>query len=251
MVELAEYLGSRAIPQDVLLRRLRLEASARADYEVVNVETRTMLDAYAAGVNALVQATDRLPIEYQLLSTSPEPWQPWDACAVFKVRHVFTGGVWQGKLWRARLLRQIGPELTAKLYADEPSGQPLIIPPGLDYCGPALNGLEALRAGTAVVSVLQELEGGSNNWVLSGRTQAPVALRCSPAIPTGRSIPPTCSIKITSPAPSSMPWDCRSQAFQGCPIRPQPCRRLVCHHRHGRLSGPLYRTLPPRQPAAL
>src|SRR5207245_1077955 len=83
------------------------------------------------GVNAFVQATDRLPIEYQLLATTPEPWQPWDACAVFKVRHVFTGGVWQAKLWRARLLRQIGPELTAKRYADAASGQPLIIPPGV------------------------------------------------------------------------------------------------------------------------
>ena len=80
----AEYLGSRAIPQDVFLRRIRLEASARADYEVVNVETRTMLDAYAAGVNAFVRTTERLPIEYQLLAVTPEPWQPWDACAVFK-----------------------------------------------------------------------------------------------------------------------------------------------------------------------
>jgi penicillin amidase len=168
----AEYLGARAIAQDVLLRRLRLGASARADYEVVNAETRTMLDAYAAGVNAFMQSTDRLPIEYQLLATTPEPWRPWDACAVFKIRHVFTGGVWQGKLWRARLLRRIGPELTAKLYADEPSGQPLIIPPGLDYRGPALNGLEALRAGEDAVSALQDLDGGSNSWVVAGRRTA-------------------------------------------------------------------------------
>ena len=60
----------------MLLRRLRLEASARADYDAVNVETRTMLEAYAAGVNAFVQATDRLPIEYQLLAVTPEPGSP-------------------------------------------------------------------------------------------------------------------------------------------------------------------------------
>ena len=80
--------------------------------------------------------------------------------------------MWQGKLWRARLLRQIGPELTAKLYTDEPSTQPLIMPPGLDYCGPVLNGLDSLRAGAGWVSVLQELEAGSNNWVLSGQRSA-------------------------------------------------------------------------------
>jgi penicillin G amidase len=168
----AEYLGEKAVPQDILLRRLRLEASARTDYDAVNVETRAMLEAYAAGVNAFVQSTDRLPIEYQLLTTTPEPWQPWDACAVFKVRHVFTGGVWQAKLWRARLLRHLGPDLTAKLYADEASGQPLIIPPGVDYRGPALNGLEALRAGEALVSALQELDGGSNSWILAGQRTA-------------------------------------------------------------------------------
>jgi penicillin amidase len=168
----AEYLGARAVPQDVLLRRLCLEASARADFGAVNVGTRRMLEAYAAGVNGFLRATDRLPIEYHLLDALPQPWEPWDACAVFKVRHVFTGGVWQGKLWRARLLRQIGPELTAKLYADETSGQPLIIPPGLDYSGPALSGLEALRAGAPLVSVLQELEGGSNSWVLAGQRTA-------------------------------------------------------------------------------
>jgi penicillin amidase len=168
----AAYLGARAVPQDALLRRLRLEASARADYEVVNSETRAMLEAYAAGVNAFLQATARLPIEYQLLATTPEPWQPWDAWAVFKVRHVFTGGVWQAKLWRARLLRHLGPELTAKLYADDASGQPLIIPPGMDYGGPALHGLEALRAGEALVSVLQELDGGSNSWLLAGQQTA-------------------------------------------------------------------------------
>jgi penicillin amidase len=168
----AEYLGASALRHDLLLRRLRLAASARADYDAVNAETRAMLEAYAAGVNAYMQTTVRLPIEFQLLHTTPEPWQPWDACAVFKVRHVFTGGVWQAKLWRARLLRHLDLERTAKLYADATSAQPLIIPPGVDYRGPTLNGLEALRAGEVCVSLLQELDGGSNSWVLDGQRTA-------------------------------------------------------------------------------
>jgi penicillin G amidase len=168
----AEYLGASAVPQDTLLRRLRLQASARADYHTVNPETRAMLDAYAAGVNAFLHATTRLPIEYQLLDITPEPWQPWDACAVFKVRHVFTGGVWQGKLWRARLLRHLGSELTAKLYADDSSSQPLIIPPGADYHGPALSGLDVLRPAKALFDTVADLDGGSNSWVLDGHRTA-------------------------------------------------------------------------------
>lgn len=164
----AEYLGAGALRQDHLLRRLQLEASARADYHAVNPETRAMLDAYAAGVNAFLQATTRLPVEYQLLDTTPAPWQPWDACAVFKVRHVFTGGVWQAKLWRARLLRRLGPELTATLYADGSSAHPLIIPPGTDHLGPALNGLDALRTAETFINLVPELDDGSNSWAVAG-----------------------------------------------------------------------------------
>jgi penicillin amidase len=167
-----EYLGASALRQDQLLRRLRLEASARTDYGAVNLETQAMLEAYAAGVNAFLQTTARWPIEYHLLDITPERWQPWDACAIFKVRHVFTGGAWQAKLWRARLLRHLGPELTAKLYDDDASGQPLIIPPGVDYHGPALSGLDELRAGEAVVNLLHDLDGGSNSWVVAGHRTA-------------------------------------------------------------------------------
>jgi penicillin amidase len=164
----SEYLGPGALRQDQLLRRLRLEASSRADYDAVDAATRSILDAYAAGVNAFLQTATRLPVEYQLLGTVPEPWRPWDASAVFKVRHVFTGGVWQGKLWRARLLRQVGAELTALLYASAPSPEPLIIPPEADYHGPMLDGLEMLRAGEGCVDVLPDLDGGSNSWVVAG-----------------------------------------------------------------------------------
>jgi penicillin amidase len=164
----AEYLGASALRQDLLLRRLGLAASAHADYEAVNAETRSMLEAYAAGVNAYLQTTPRLSIEYHLLDSMPEPWRPWDAGAVFKVRHVFTGGVWQGKFWRARLLRHLGPELTAKLYEGDASSQPLIIPPGVDYQGPALNGLDILRPAKALLDPIQDLDDGSNSWVLAG-----------------------------------------------------------------------------------
>jgi penicillin amidase len=167
----AEYLGISVLRPDQFLRRLRLEASARADYEAVEPGTRAVLEAYAAGVNAFLQTTTRLPIEYHLLDTTPEPWQPWDACAVFKVRHVFTGGVWQVKLWRARLLRRLGPELTAKLYRSDSSGEPLIIPPGMDYQGPRLNGLDELQAGEATVGLVPDLDG-SNSWVIAGQRTA-------------------------------------------------------------------------------
>ena len=83
------------------MRRFQIGSTVEGDYRAVDAPTRAMLDAYAAGVNAFLQSTDALPIEYTLLDAKPEPWQPWDSFAVFKVRHIMMG-VFEGKLWRAK-----------------------------------------------------------------------------------------------------------------------------------------------------
>jgi penicillin amidase len=49
---LAEYLGQPGLAQDRLMRRFQLYKSSQRDYQLVQPETRSMLDAYAAGVNA-------------------------------------------------------------------------------------------------------------------------------------------------------------------------------------------------------
>ncbi len=193
----AEMAGPQGLEQDLLMRRFRLEASARADYQAVNEETRSMLDAYAAGVNAFIETTASLPIEYRLLDASPEPWQPWDGLGVFKVRHVLMG-TFEGKAWRARLLKELGPEKAASLIPGYQPGHLLILPPGSVFEGAFVNALEELERGAAVADRLKELERraafanaleelgrgaavadrlkeleqGSNNWVLSGSRTA-------------------------------------------------------------------------------
>ena len=111
----AEVAGPGALEQDVLMRRLRLKSSVQADYQALMPETRAMLDDYATGVNAFIESASRLPIEFSLTGNQPEPWEPWDGLAVFKVRHVMMG-VFEAKLWRARLVQALGPEATAKLF---------------------------------------------------------------------------------------------------------------------------------------
>jgi penicillin G amidase len=167
----AEYAGAAAVPEDRQLRRFRLGASARADYAAVNAETRAMLDAFAVGVNAFIRAARVLPIEFQLLGDSPEPWEPWDSLAVFKVRHVLMG-TWQTKAWRARLLRHLGADWTAYLCPGTQPNVMLIVPPGGEYRGPALDGLKELSEGEAALAHLPEWESGSNNWAVAGARTA-------------------------------------------------------------------------------
>jgi penicillin amidase len=167
----AECAGPSAVAQDVQMRRFRLVESARGDYAAVAAETRAMLDAYAAGVNAFLRTTATWPIELGLLGGTPEPWQPWDSLAVFKVRHVLMG-VWQTKAWRARLLRHLGPARTAELCPGTQPNPMLIVPPGVEYRGPATDGVRELTAGEAAVAHLPEWENGSNNWAVSGERTA-------------------------------------------------------------------------------
>jgi penicillin amidase len=81
-------------------------------------------------------------------------------------------GVWQTKAWRARLLRHLGPGKTARLCPGTQPNPMLIIPPGVEYRGPALDGLQELTAGEAALAHLPEWENGSNNWAVAGMRTA-------------------------------------------------------------------------------
>lgn len=167
----AECVGPDALAQDIQMRRFRLEASARRDYETAGVETRAMLDAYATGVNAFIETTDRLPIEYTITGARPEAWKPWDSGAVFKVRHVLMG-VWQTKAWRARLVRHLGARGAAALCPGTQERPVLIVPPGARFDGPALDALAGLAASESALAAVADWDGGSNNWAVAGTRTA-------------------------------------------------------------------------------
>lgn len=185
----AELAGPPGLAQDLFLRCLNLPGRARADYEHLAAETRAMLEAYAAGVNAWLSAAPRRPMEFSLLGLEPEPWQPWDSLVVFKVRHVDMGP-WQLKLWRARLLRQVGPVRAAALCPGLSAESMVIVPPGTVDPGPGPDGravFEAAMDWLADVACLEPAGApaagagrrepvppdageapGSNSWVLAG-----------------------------------------------------------------------------------
>ena len=168
----AEFVGQAGVAQDVTMRKFQIGPTAKADYQAVNADTRAMLDAYAAGVNAFINTTQTLPIEYRLVEASPEAWQPWDAIAIFKVRHILMG-IFEGKLWRAKLVNTLGPETAASLFTGYEPGHLVIVPPGETYDGPLLDALEMFHHGLEAIAWLKETpESGSNNWAISGNRTA-------------------------------------------------------------------------------
>lgn len=167
----AEFVGATGLREDRLMRTFRLERAAKADYAVSSPQAQAMLDAYTAGVNAFMETTSTLPIEYTILDTSPEPWENWHCLAVYKVRNMLMG-TFEMKLWRARLALAIGPDKAAALFKGYPQGALLTMPPGETYQGPSLDGFDELAAVAAELNWLGEVDGGSNAWVISGERTA-------------------------------------------------------------------------------
>ena len=167
----SEAVGHQAIAQDIMMRKFRLEASAKADYQAMNAHTKSVFDAYASGVNSFIENGGTLPIEYRITGLLPERWNPWDGLIAYKVRHIFMG-VFESKIWRARLVRELGPEAAGKLFPGVEPGHLMILPPGSTSPGPLDQGLKELAEGVAGLNYLNEMDSGSNSWVLSGTETA-------------------------------------------------------------------------------
>ncbi len=173
----AEVAGPTGVEHDLLMRRLRLGASAQDDYAAFDPDTRAMFDAYTAGINAFIETTTVLPIEFHLTETTPERWEAWQCAAVYKVRHVLMG-VWGQKLWRVRQLRAGGPELLRTLRAGASVPGPLIVPPDMDYTH-VPDGADELQAAADAMAGAWDTGTGSNSWVVHGtRTASGKPLLC-------------------------------------------------------------------------
>ncbi len=175
----AEAAGAAALPADVLARRLQLAASAQADVGAMSPATRSMFEAYAAGVNAFLRADLSLPPEYALADLTPEPWESWHSVVCFKIRHA-PMGAWPRKLAQALLLARIGPQAYAKLHGGAPIESPLILPPG-GMMTQLLTAAESeVRQAAAALSFLTETDGGSNSWAVHGsRTSTGLPVLCN------------------------------------------------------------------------
>lgn len=76
--ELAELFGADAADFDRRRRIHRLRPLARAVVDRAAPAQRALLEAYAEGVNAGLDALSVAPFEYLILRAEPEPWRPED-----------------------------------------------------------------------------------------------------------------------------------------------------------------------------
>lgn len=83
---LAELLGQSALESDVQLRTLGFRRAAEESFDAMAPEARSLLRAYAEGVNAWLEThSGGLPDEYAALElTQVRPWDPVDTLTIVK-----------------------------------------------------------------------------------------------------------------------------------------------------------------------
>ncbi len=114
---LAEVVGEQGVGTDRFMRTLGLYRAAEAALPHLSEEAIAWLEAYAAGVNALIQDRSRpLPPEFLLLRHRPEPWVPADSLVLVKTMALSLIESWQRELTRATVLADLPAEAMADLW---------------------------------------------------------------------------------------------------------------------------------------
>jgi len=125
---ISEIVGPLAIASDRNFRTLGLAEAAERDVALLDPDEKSMLEAYAQGVNAYIDGhLDRLPIEFTMLRYQPEHWRPADTLLVVGYMYQTLTSTWRGELARLDASRRIGKERAAFLFDDDtPYEHPIV-----------------------------------------------------------------------------------------------------------------------------
>lgn len=130
--KLSEIFGNRTLRTDELTRRLGLYRAAVASVAAQDDETRAMLDAYSAGVNARIEvvnreASGRGAPEFFLFKPDIAPWQPADSIAVIKLMALQLSGHAGFEVLRARTSLVLPEERLRDLLPDVPGDGTVVL----------------------------------------------------------------------------------------------------------------------------
>ncbi len=118
---LSELVGPAALPLDKQMRVLGLGRLAEGDVAAQSPETRALLEAYSAGVNAWIAHRGRFAALEFLYFGAPEPWRPSDSLLWGRTMSLWLSSNYRTELTRqalrdkvpTRLLEQLWPAHTA------------------------------------------------------------------------------------------------------------------------------------------
>lgn len=195
--ELSALVGRAALETDQATRVHRFRYRARVALERLPSHQRDVIEAYAEGVNAGLQALGRKPFEYFALRSIPEPWKSEDSILVgYTMYLLLQGGRGEPELTRKFAREKLPPALFAWLDAqggewDAPlvgEALPATIMPNVDQLAgfvPKIHGPVTFVGGA------ERDVPGSNNWAVSGKLSRSGSAMVANDMHLGLSVPNT------------------------------------------------------------
>jgi penicillin amidase len=116
--ELSEIAGPATLRLDRLMRVLGVRARAVADLPTLDPEVRSLLEAYARGVNAWIDQRGRFAAEAFVVLGAPRPWSVVDSLLWGKTMGVYLSGDWRAKLARQALADRLDAAAIEELWPD-------------------------------------------------------------------------------------------------------------------------------------
>ena len=170
---LAEIAGAEGLAADRLVRRVGLRRAAVAEAAALDGEGRRCLEAYSAGVSAVLCGGQPRPLELLLLRVRPEPWTPADSLCVLRLVSMGLALDWDIELQRLQLLQALGPERAAALDIAYPEANPTILAATAAAApAPAGQGVTRMYAEAARWLPSGSHAAASNSWVVDGTATA-------------------------------------------------------------------------------
>ena len=176
---LSELVGDAAMDMDARQRIHRFHDVAERVYVQLAPAEKTLLDAYARGVNAGLESLRVRPFEYLLLRQRPEPWRPQDCLLVVYAMYLqLNDAEASADRQRGLLAAALPPDVFRFVYSMAPvweapidgvvmAAAPMPAPESLDLR--QLQGefgkLAALRS---PATGRENSAVGSNNWAVDG-----------------------------------------------------------------------------------
>ena len=165
---LSEIIGSEGVELDTIARTVGLNRIAAAEWSRLSSSVQETLEAFSAGVNALIESRrDNLPIEFALLDYKPEPWSPVDSLAIESEFRWYLTGRFPVICMPEIAKRELGDGPLYEAYLLSEIDDESILHPG-EYEAAAEQPLEPV--GESVAD--PDASTGSNNWVIAGRKTA-------------------------------------------------------------------------------
>ncbi len=192
---LAEMFGQSQLSADKFLRTLGWARVAQKEIQQMDAETKSILQAYASGVNAYLanHQDSALSLEYAVLKLlnpnyKPEPWQLVHTLTWGKVMSYDLGDNLDTEIERSILLKILTPQQVDQLFPPYPADYPVIaanagkagsLDREVKRLGSAENppipsspNLPIPPSSPVPLSHSSDIGTGSNNWVISGQRTA-------------------------------------------------------------------------------